>query len=49
MPWDCDTYWRFDSEKDADIWPVPLKRQLPVVILAVLLFVCLLCLIVIFD
>jgi hypothetical protein len=30
MPYDCDSYWRPDPVKDAAIWPVPLRRQLPV-------------------
>ena len=30
MPYDCDSYWRPDPERDAGIWPVPLARQLPV-------------------
>ncbi len=30
MPYDCDSYWRPDPNKDAGIWPVPLTRQLPV-------------------
>ncbi len=38
MPYDCDSYWRPDPEKDAGIWPVPLVRQLPVA-LAVLVAV----------
>ena len=38
MPYDCDSYWRPDPERDAGIWPVPLARQLPVA-LAVLVAV----------
>ncbi len=39
MPYDCDSYWRPDPNKDAGIWPVPLARQLPValVVLAALI------------
>ncbi len=38
MPYDRDSCWRPDPEKDAGIWPVPLARQLPVA-LAVLVAV----------
>ena len=32
MPWDCDSYWRPDPDKDRDIWPIPPGRQLPVLL-----------------
>lgn len=40
MPFDCDSYWHPDPERDADIWPVPMRRQVPValVLLSVLVF-----------
>jgi len=43
MPWDCDSYWRPDPDKDRDIWPVPPARHLPfwlgVIALAAVAFV----------
>ncbi len=41
MPYDCDSYWRPDPDKDAAIWPVPLRRQLPVALVVLVALVAL--------
>jgi hypothetical protein len=34
MPWDCDKYFAFDRERDADLWPISPKLHAPVAALA---------------
>jgi hypothetical protein len=38
MPWDCDKYFAFDRERDADLWPISPKLHAPIAALA--FFVC---------